>query len=77
MTYRQPAHRFVQFFFKFKWEKMFSITAIKPLEYTCLMTTFKIDVFSKNDQQADLTKVFFNERVASIKTRFSIFIEDP
>ena len=77
MTYRQPAHRFVQFFFKFKWEKMFSITAIKPLEYICLMTTFKIDVFSKNDQQADLTKVFFNERVASIKTRFSVFIEDP
>ena len=77
MTYRQPAHRFVQFFFKFKWEKMFSITAIKPLEYTCLMSTFKIAVFSENDKQADLTKAFFNERVASIKTRFSIFIEVP
>ena len=75
MTYRQPAHRFVQFFCKF--EKMFSITAIKPLEYTCLMSTFKIAVFSENDKQADLTKAFFNERVASIKTRFSIFIEVP
>ena len=77
MTYRQPAHRFVQFFCKFKWEKMFSITAIKPLEYTCFMSTFKIAVFSENDKQADLTKAFFNERVASIKTRFSIFIEVP
>ena len=77
MTYRQPAHRFVQFFCKFKWEKVFSITAIKPLEYTCLMSTFKIAVFSENDKQADLTKAFFNERVASIKTRFSIFIEVP
>lgn len=56
---------------------MFSITAIKPLKYTCLMSTFKIAVFSENDKQADLTKAFFNERVASIKTRFSIFIEVP
>ena len=41
------------------------------------MSTFKIVVCSENDKQADLTKVFFNERVASIKTRFSIFIEVP
>ena len=41
------------------------------------MSTFKIVACSEDDKRVDLTKVFFNERIASIKTRFFIFIEVP
>ena len=41
------------------------------------MSTFKIVACSENDKRVNLTKEFFNERIASIKTRFFISTEVP